>query len=43
MRLRDRIDAGTYVNQANMRDALVAQLLFPRRIAPPSVLPPPNW
>ncbi|MCK5501827.1 MAG: proline dehydrogenase family protein, partial [Tritonibacter mobilis] len=25
MRLRDRIDAGTYVNQANMRDALVAQ------------------
>ena len=25
MRLRDRIDAGTYVDQANMRDALVAQ------------------
>jgi RHH-type proline utilization regulon transcriptional repressor/proline dehydrogenase/delta 1-pyrroline-5-carboxylate dehydrogenase len=24
MRLRDRIDAGTYVDQANMRDALVA-------------------
>ena len=27
MRLRDRIDAGTYVDQANMRDALVAQAL----------------